>query len=229
MGVPIAVEEFKGGKYKNTDGYEKVMGGLRLSDGGVYDNLGIEPALKRHDTAIVSDCGAPFTFKVSQIPFIKYTRYITVVQKQVGSLRKSQLFSLINDGSRDSDLDAPGNLHSGRTKLRRGVYLGLSSDAEGYRAPPRAGWSGYSRKLVKKTFGGIRTDLDGFTAGERAVLENHGYVLADVGLRKHLAGLGNDEVPFVTPHPEWCDEEKAARALRFSSWRIWPGRWFDRS
>ncbi len=228
MGVPIGSEKFKRGKYKD-DNRARIMRGLRLSDGGVYDNLGLEPALKMHDTAIVSDCGAPFTFKVSKIPLIKYSRYITVVQKQVGSLRRSQLFSLINDGSREEDLAPPGTAKKGRTKLRHGAYLGLTSDAEGYRATSHEGWNGYSRTLVKERFGKIRTDLDGFTAGERAILENHGYALADVGLRKHLAGLGDDEAPFVTPHPDWCEEEKVAKALKFSSWRIWPPRWFDRS
>ena len=228
MGVPISHEKFKGGKYKGSD-YKKVMSGLRLSDGGVYDNLGIEPALKRHRTAIVSDCGAPFTFKVSKIPFIKYSRYITVVQKQVSSLRKTQLFSLISDGAQDLEMGSSGDLQGGRVNLRRGVYLGLTSDAEGYGAPQRDGWSGYSEELVKRTFGSIRTDLDGFTAGERAVLVNHGYSLADVGLRKYLSGLGDDLASFETPHPEWCDEERVAQALKYSSWRLWPPRWFDRS
>lgn len=226
MGVPIASEQFKGGSYQEKD-RPKIMRGLRLSDGGVYDNLGIEPALKKHDTVIVSDCGAPFQFKVSKIPLIKYSRYITVVQKQVTSLRRRQLFSLISDKSRDPEPDKFGPEVDETIKLRRGVYLGLASDVDGYQAPARDGWSGYSRDLVKKTLGNIRTDLDGFTAGEQGVLENHGYVLADVGLRKHLPGVGDDEAPFTAPQPEWCDEEKASRALRFSSWRVWPPRWFD--
>jgi NTE family protein len=224
MGVPIAPDQFKGGDYRGDR--KKVLSGLRLSDGGVYDNLGIEPALKNHHTAIVSDCGAPFGFKVSRIPFIRYARYITVVQKQVSSLRKRQLFSLIDDRSRQPDPDQFGPRQDEKTKLRRGVYLGLTSDAEGYGAPEREGWAGYPRDLVKAKLGKIRTDLDRFTAGERGVLENHGYSLADVGLRRHLPGLGNDGAPFLTPRPQWMDENAAARALRFSSWRVWPPRWF---
>ncbi|MCP4572671.1 MAG: patatin-like phospholipase family protein [bacterium] len=225
MGVPIEPAEFKGGKYQKPD-RDKVMRGLRLSDGGVYDNLGLEPALKNHDTVIVSDCGSPFGFKVSRIPFIRYARYITVVQKQVSSLRKTQLFSLINDQARASATEADDDSSNRRILLRRGVYLGLTSDVEGYKAEPRDTWNGYSDALVKSMIGNIRTDLDGFTIGEQAVLENHGYALADVGLRKHLAGLGNDGAPFVPPRSGWLDEKKVSRALRHSSLRFWPPRWF---
>src|SRR5688572_8912149 len=39
---------------------------LRLTDGGLYDNLGIEPAIKRHKVLFVSDGGAPFDFVHSE-------------------------------------------------------------------------------------------------------------------------------------------------------------------
>ena len=34
---------------------------LRLTDGGLYDNLGIEPAIKRHKVVFISDGGAVIT------------------------------------------------------------------------------------------------------------------------------------------------------------------------
>ena len=39
------------------------MTGPKLSDGGVYDNLGLETAWKRYQTILVSDGGGHFTAK----------------------------------------------------------------------------------------------------------------------------------------------------------------------
>ncbi|OCI90916.1 hypothetical protein A6U85_25410 [Agrobacterium sp. 13-626] len=69
-----------------------------LTDGGVYDNHGIEPALKRCDTLFVSDAGAPwhgsrsgFRTYISQLK-----RVLDTTDNQVRSLRRRDLISRFN-------------------------------------------------------------------------------------------------------------------------------------
>src|SRR5207253_396963 len=66
---------------------------VRLTDGGVYDNLGLETAWKRCRTVLVSDAGAPF--RADDRPASDWLRHarrvLTLVDNQVRSLRKRQL------------------------------------------------------------------------------------------------------------------------------------------
>lgn len=89
-----------------------------------------------------------------------------------------------------------------------------------------AGDSGYSRRLVEEVITRIRTDLDAFGETEQAMLENHGYLLGDAGLRTGgLVEVGDVEIlPPAPPHPQWMDEEKVREALAESSWRKTVGR-----
>ena len=43
---------------------------------------------------------------------------------------------------------------------------------------------GYAAALVSETIAAVRTDLDAFGEAEQAVLENHGYLLADAAARR---------------------------------------------
>jgi hypothetical protein len=46
------------------------------------------------------------------------------------------------------------------------------------------------------------------------VLENHGYLMTEIALRKHPAGLVAEPRPEPdVPHEAWLDEERAERAL----------------
>jgi hypothetical protein len=95
-------------------------------------------------------------------------------------------------------------------------------------APP-----GYSPELVADTIATVRTDLRAFGPAEQAVVENHGYLLADAAVR-----AGGFDVTAVTgtpaeaPHPDWTSEARVREALGSSS-RRWSaarlrdprGRW----
>jgi hypothetical protein len=85
---------------------------------------------------------------------------------------------------------------------------------------------GYHPALVEKKIAAVRTDLDAFGEAEQAVLENHGYLLADTALRaRGLVDLsGIEGLPPQPPHPRWMDEERVREALSDSSRRKVVGR-----
>ncbi len=85
------------------------------------------------------------------------------------------------------------------------------------------GWPGYDAALVADVITAVRTDLDAFVESEQAVLENHGYLLADAALQKCglvAAGARPAEAPF----PTWMDEARVRVALAASSRRTRLGR-----
>ena len=85
---------------------------------------------------------------------------------------------------------------------------------------------GYEPELVEEVIGAVRTDLDAFGEAEQAVLENHGYLLADAALRERgLAAVGGIEPrPPEPPHPRWMSEKRVRQALVASARRTPVGR-----
>jgi NTE family protein len=79
--------------------------------------------------------------------------------------------------------------------------------------------------LASEVIAGIRTDLDSFSEAEDAVLENHGYLLADAAVRRHVSSLLPATVPaLMVPHPEWMEESMVKAALKDSGKRKLLGR-----
>jgi NTE family protein len=92
-----------------------------------------------------------------------------------------------------------------------GTYWGVASVTKDYNlpgAPP-----GYPQELIKERISCIRTDLDAFSEAEASILENHGYLLAETAIRKHVPQLITHDIPWKPPHPEWLDAAKARAAL----------------
>ncbi len=85
---------------------------------------------------------------------------------------------------------------------------------------------GYDERLVAETIAAVRTDLDAFGEAEQAVLENHGYLLADAALRGGglTAAARIEPLPPLPPHPRWMDPERVRAALVASSRRTPIGR-----
>lgn len=68
---------------------------------------------------------------------------------------------------------------------RGGAYWGIGSAAESYQL--EGFYTGvYTKARATEIIAPIRTDLDALSPAEPAVLENHGYVLADAAGRKHV-------------------------------------------
>jgi hypothetical protein len=90
----------------------------------------------------------------------------------------------------------------------------------------QAAASGYDAALVAEVITTVRTDLDAFGEAEQAVLENHGYLLADAAVRaSRPAGSATIEpLPPEPPHPRWMNEMRVREALATSSRRTRLGR-----
>ena len=136
---------------------------LFLTDGGVYDNLGMETVEKRCATVLVSDAGAPFgiTPQPSREWAQQSLRAFDVATAQARGLRKRQLLD---------------DLTAGR---RSGTYWGTTTDITNYKIaclPVSPASTSYISTM--------RTRLNAFSDKEQATLINAGYALCDAAMRK---------------------------------------------
>jgi NTE family protein len=73
-----------------------------LTDGGVYDNLGLETAWKRYQTVLVSDAGGKI--QAEEEPKSDWARHsyriLNLVDNQVRALRKRQVIDSFKSGAR---------------------------------------------------------------------------------------------------------------------------------
>jgi NTE family protein len=212
--------ELEGGRDRSPMRPKRIRG-LRLSDGGLYDNLGLEPVWKSHRFLLVSDGGGVFRPEGDQGLRWRISRYSQIIGRQVGALRKRWLiasFQLSNprDGA-DSD-----STHSPDAGLA-GTYWGIGTEVADYEVPI----DGYTEGVVSGAIARIRTDLDSFSEAEAKVLINHGYLLAAAAAERWLRpfGLINIEAPVAVPYPDWMDETAVLDALRDSHKRHIFGRW----
>jgi hypothetical protein len=94
-----------------------------------------------------------------------------------------------------------------------------STAPTGASAAPRPGTPGtspgYSKSLAREVIAEIRTDLDAFSDAEAAVLENHGYLLADAAIRRHVPALRSEPIPpAAVPYPDWFPPARSEDAIR---------------
>jgi NTE family protein len=141
---------------------------MSLSDGGVYDNMGLEPVWKGCATLLVCDGGKPFGFDRSTGIFSQLKRIIDVMGDQAEAVRKRWLIA------------------SYIKQVYAGTYWGVGSGVASYCVD---GVPGYSEPLAKQVISAIRTDMDKFSDDECAVLETHGYTLAEAAIKKHVPEL----------------------------------------
>ena len=184
---------------------------IHLTDGGVVDNLGVERVWEHAGDLLVSDGGATFQFGWRPDFFWRLLRYTSIADSRGTIVRKRWLIA---------------NLTSG---LMRGAYWGIASAAADYEPTGAAAdpANTYDGRLVQERICSVRTDLDAFTAAEIAVLENHGYIMAEVAANKYAThSMASPRAPFAVPNPAWMDGQKVDRALRDSSKRTLLGHRF---
>lgn len=150
-----------------------------LTDGGVYDNLGLETALKRFDTVLVSDGGGKM--EAEEEPHADWGRHsyriLEVVDNQVRSLRKRQLIELLTQ------------------RIRKGAYWGIRTHISDFRLPDALPCPPDRTADLAAT----PTRLKRLDADRQERLINWGYAVCDAALRKHF-----DEtlpIPAAFPYP----------------------------
>jgi NTE family protein len=137
-----------------------------LSDGGVYDNLGLETVIKSFQTVLVSDGGGQMQpeDRVLRNWFSSALRVNSIIDNQVRSLRKRQLFD------------------ANKTESRKCIYWGIREDIQEYKlqdallCPHEA-----TLKLAAAP-----TRLSKFSDPLQERLINWGYAVCDAAIRARL-------------------------------------------
>ena len=107
-----------------------------------------------------------------------------------------------------------------------GTYWDIESSPKHYlKEPGFTSFSGYTPALARDVIAQIRTDYDAFSDAEMAVLENHGYFMAEAAIRAHLGSLSPRPTPLRVPHPAWMNETEIRAALMNSGRKRFFGRW----
>jgi NTE family protein len=136
-----------------------------LSDGGVYDNLGLETAWKRHSTILVSDGGG----RMGPEPDPKHDwarhayRTLSVIDTQVRNLRKRQVIAGYLSGERN------------------GTYWGIRSHIGDY-GPPAGSLPCTDEATTRLAQTATRLAHMDDTMQERLI--NWGYAICDAAMRR---------------------------------------------
>jgi NTE family protein len=157
---------------------EKVV----LSDGGVYDNHGIEPIQKRYLTVFVCDGGAPFerTSALGTDWISQLRRIVDVTDNQVRALRRRDLINRLIEGNKIGDeikLVA-------ESYARMGAYWGIDTDP-GKINPPDALACDAS---ITHQLAHVQTRLSDLGEKTSKQLINWGYVACDRSVRENYKG-----------------------------------------
>jgi NTE family protein len=137
-----------------------------LTDGGVYDNLGLETAWKRYQTVFVSDGGGKL--QPEDEPKSDWARHsyrvLDLVDNQVRSLRKRQVIESYKSGA------------------RKGAYWGIRTNIADYKLSDALDCP-YDRTLALAE---TPTRLKRLDEDVQERLINWGYAVSDAALRKHV-------------------------------------------
>lgn len=138
---------------------------VTLSDGGVYDNFGLETIWKRYATILVSNGGGKMQPSPS-VPFDwarQSKRVLDVIDNQVRSLRTREVIDAFENGT------------------RKGAYWGIRTDISEYNTPCLPAPHAQTLQLAD-----ISTRLAKLDAATQERLINWGYAVTDAALRCHV-------------------------------------------
>lgn len=169
-----------------------------LSDGGVYDNLGLETVWKRYDTVLVSDGGGQLQPEAEpKVDWARHTyRVLSLIDNQVRSLRKRQL---IESFVLRTKMLAAGENHDDpllQAVTRQGAYWGIRSHIADFHldtaldCPPEQ-----TTKLAA-----LATRLKRMDAITQERVINWGYAVCDAAIRKHVDSTLAE--PHGFPYPQ---------------------------
>lgn len=138
-----------------------------LTDGGVYDNLGLETAWKRYKTILVSDAGGGFAAEADpHRDWVRHAvRVLLTIDNQVRSLRKRQVVEAFI------------------AKNRMGAYWSIGADSgKDYQIKTLLDCP-YERTSL---LAAVDTRLKKLDQTTQEKLINWGYAVSDLGLRQYV-------------------------------------------
>jgi NTE family protein len=153
---------------------------LILTDGGVYDNLGLETAWKRYDTILVSDGAAHLAPEPNpHHDWVRHAyRVLNVIDSQVAALRIRQIIALFEQ------------------KERKGSYWGIRQDIRTYFPQyPLPCPFDHTTALAATP-----TRLASMESALQERLINWGYAVCDASLRRHFNSALPAPVAFPYPN-----------------------------
>lgn len=158
---------------------------LLLTDGGAYDNLGLESIWdeKEFDFILVSDAGAPFKYnpKIKTDWLSQSNIALEIAIDQARSVRKRWLIEQFKE------------------EKKKGAYWGISSQVENFKLDNAMKVDQKKSDALKN----VPTRLAPFDSGVDLQLINWGYAISDTALKKWCGELVN---PVTTsakwPYPE---------------------------
>jgi NTE family protein len=150
-----------------------------LTDGGVYDNLGLETVWKEYDTILVSDGGGSVADEPKpSSEWLAHTyRVLNIINNQVGSLRKRAVVASYQMG------------------LRKGTYWGMRTNIVDYQLPSALPCP-YNQTLA---LANTPTRLKRLAPALQERIINWGYAVCDAGIRRHVDPTS--PVPGGFPYP----------------------------
>lgn len=151
---------------------------VRLADGGVYDNLGLEAVWNRYQTVLISDAGGHISDARNPHVFwpLQLLRVLNVIDNQVRDLRKRQAVSGFID------------------KRRTGAYWGIRSHVRDFGLPDPVAEPTDDQV---RALAGVPTRLSRLPDARQEQLINWGYAICDTALRAHVEpGLPRGKLPY---------------------------------
>ena len=155
---------------------------ISLSDGGVYDNHGLEPIVKRFSTLLVSDGGMPFS-RVDDVATWKLPmRVNAVTDNQSRALRRRDLIERFRRG-RDVAPNGPIAQADLRKGMRHGAYWGIDSRPGKFVIPGKIDAMDFD-ETRRAQMAAVGTWMHHLGTDVSRDLVRWGYVIADLSLRR---------------------------------------------
>ncbi|MCP1469033.1 NTE family protein [Sphingobium sp. OAS761] len=158
---------------------ERLLEDVSLTDGGVYDNLGLETVYKRYRTLLVADAGGALQPDPSPpADWAQHAkRVLDIIHGQVSSVRVRQLIQAFDRGD------------------RKGAYWGIRSDIANLGATsPLPAPLERTRQLAATP-----TRLKRLSSELQERLINWGYAACDAAVRGHVLSGGTPAAAFPYP------------------------------
>ena len=167
-----------------------------LADGGAYDNLGLEPVIKRARSVLVSDGGAPFALVPRPRGFwpLQIVRVLLCEDNQVRALRKRDLIARykLYTSLENAQFD-PWSTPETATTARKGAYWGITTDVANY--PAKHGLP--CPAALTEPLAEVSTRLARMKDPVQERLINWGYAVTDYAIRSHV----DTRIPAATKWP----------------------------